>query len=50
MPVRTVADIELGCRVVFGQESPDYDPVPIPYRDISLPPKLKFGYYVNGEN
>ncbi|EKM49959.1 uncharacterized protein PHACADRAFT_264416 [Phanerochaete carnosa HHB-10118-sp] len=44
---RSVADIELACRVGFGQQSENYDPAPIPYRDIKLREKLKFGYYVN---
>ncbi|EKM61689.1 uncharacterized protein PHACADRAFT_135578 [Phanerochaete carnosa HHB-10118-sp] len=44
---RSVADIELACRVGFGQQSENYDPAPILYRDIELPEKLKFGYYVN---
>jgi hypothetical protein len=45
---RSVSDIELGCRLVFGQQSLDYDPAPIPYRGVTLPTKLKFGYYLNG--
>ncbi|GJE91018.1 amidase signature enzyme [Phanerochaete sordida] len=44
---RSVADIELACRVGFGQESENYDPAPIPYRNVKLREKLKFGYYVN---
>lgn len=46
---RTVEDIELACRVAFALESDNYDPAPIPYRDVTLPEKLKFGYYVSGQ-
>ena len=45
---RTVEDVELASRIVFGQESENYDPAPIPYRDVTLPQKLKFGYYIEG--
>ncbi|KAJ3553614.1 hypothetical protein NM688_g3512 [Phlebia brevispora] len=31
--------------VAFGRSSENYDPAPIPYRDLELPEKLKFGYY-----
>ena len=43
---RSVEDIELACRVAFGQESADT--APIPYREVTLPQKLRFGYYVSG--
>lgn len=45
---RSVEDLELACRVVFGQQSEVLDAVPIAYRDVKLPGKLKFGYYVDG--
>lgn len=45
---RTVEDVELASRIVFGKDSENYDPAPIPYRDVTLPEKLKFGYYVEG--
>jgi len=37
-------------RVLFGERggSQDYFPAPIPYRDVTLPEKLRFGYYLNG--
>ena len=46
---RTVEDVEIACRVVFGSDSINYDPAPIPYRDASLPEKLKFGFYTEGQ-
>jgi amidase len=47
---RSVADLELMARVLFGERggSQDCFPVPIPYRDVTLPKKLRFGYYLNG--
>ena len=48
--VRSVADLELACRVVFGKKSEAFDPAPIAYRDVKIPEKLRFGYYVNGTN
>jgi len=44
---RSVGDIELACRAVFGQEGRNYLPAPIPYREVNLPEKLKFGYYTS---
>jgi hypothetical protein len=37
-------------RVLFGVRggSQDYFPAPVPYRDVTLPEKLRFGYYLNG--
>ena len=46
---RSVTDIELGSRVVFGRSGANYDPVPLPYRDVKLPDKLGFGYYASGK-
>lgn len=46
---RSVADMELACRVVFGRPSADYDPAPLAYRDVKLPTKLRFGYYKSGQ-
>lgn len=43
-----MADLELACRVVFGQQSETFDPAPIAYRDVKISDKLRFGYYVNG--
>jgi len=43
---RSVADLELACRLVFGQGRPK-DVTPLPYRDVKLPEKLQIGYYVS---
>jgi len=47
---RSVADLERMARVLFGERggSQDYFPAPIAYRDVTLPEKLRFGYYLNG--
>jgi amidase len=47
---RSVADIERMARVLFGERGgrQDYFPAPVPYRDVTLPKKLRFGYYLNG--
>jgi amidase len=44
---RSVEDVELVCRTVFGVQNSHPEPAPIPYRDVILPPKLKFGYYTS---
>lgn len=41
---RTVEDIEIASRVVFGK-SANYSSAPVPYREVKLGQKLKFGYY-----
>ena len=41
---RSVEDIEVACRVVFGK-SANYSSAPVLYRDVKLRRKLKFGYY-----
>ena len=43
---RTVEDIEIATRAVFGK-SANYSSAPVPYREIELGQKLKFGYYFN---
>ena len=45
---RSVEDIEAAARAVVGRRGSDkfYFPAPIPYRDVELPNKLKFGYYL----
>ena len=45
---RGVEDIEAAARAVIGRRGGDkfYFPVPIPYREVQLPKKLKFGYYL----
>ena len=41
---RSVEDIELASRVVFGK-SANYSSAPVLYREVKLELKLKFGYY-----
>jgi hypothetical protein len=43
---RTVEDIEIASRVVFGK-SANYSSAPVQYREVKLGQKLKFGYYFN---
>jgi Asp-tRNA(Asn)/Glu-tRNA(Gln) amidotransferase A subunit family amidase len=47
---RSVADLECMARVLFGKNGSGhgYFPAPVPYRDVTLPEKLRFGYYLNG--
>lgn len=45
---RSVDDLEVACRVTFGHQGTYCDTAPLPYREINLPPKLKFGYYTSG--
>ncbi len=44
----SVDDLELVCRTVFGAQSTDNEIAPLPYREVALPPKLRFGYYTSG--
>ncbi|KAN0132779.1 Amidase signature domain containing protein [Lactarius tabidus] len=46
---RSVADLECMARVLFGKNGSGhgYFPAPVPYRDVTLPEKLRFGYYLN---
>ncbi|KAL1941132.1 hypothetical protein VTO73DRAFT_7344 [Trametes versicolor] len=44
---RSVDDIELGARLVFGKMGDDFDPAPLPYRDPQMPAKLRFGFYLS---
>ncbi|THH27472.1 hypothetical protein EUX98_g6717 [Antrodiella citrinella] len=44
---RSVEDIELAARLVVGKSGSGYHPAPIPYRQIEMPAKLKFGYYTS---
>ena len=46
---RNVSDLEIACRLTFGQRGLNYDPAPIPYKDVKLPAKLRFGYYATGQ-
>jgi Asp-tRNA(Asn)/Glu-tRNA(Gln) amidotransferase A subunit family amidase len=45
---RGVDDLEAAARAVIGRRGSGkfYFPAPIPYRDVQLPKKLKFGYYL----
>ena len=47
---RSVADLERAARVLFGERGSGngYFPAPVPYRNVTLPKKLRFGYYLNG--
>ena len=47
---RSVVDLERMARVLFGARDGGhaYFPAPVPYRDVTLPEKLRFGYYLNG--
>ncbi|KAI0258706.1 amidase signature domain-containing protein [Gloeopeniophorella convolvens] len=46
---RSVADVECLARVLIGERGSGlgYFPAPVPYRDVTLPEKLRFGYYLN---
>ncbi|PPQ63300.1 hypothetical protein CVT24_006745 [Panaeolus cyanescens] len=44
---RSVKDVELVARATFGLPSTANAIPPIPYRDVSLAPKLRFGYYTS---
>ena len=45
---RSVEDLELGARLVFGKQGTEYDPAPLPYRDPDMPNRLRFGFYISG--
>ena len=48
---RSVADLERMARILFGEREGAQEhsfPAPVPYRDVTLPGKLRFGYYLNG--
>ncbi|VDC00957.1 unnamed protein product [Peniophora sp. CBMAI 1063] len=44
---RSVEDLKIVAQVLFGQRNSNYFPAPVPYREISLPKKLRFGYYTS---
>jgi len=44
---RSVADIELFCRTTFGVQDSLNSVTPVAYREVQLPPKLRFGYYTS---
>ena len=46
---RSIDDLELVCRAVFGHSSYTAEALPpILYRDVTLPQRLRFGYYTSG--
>jgi hypothetical protein len=47
---RSVEDLERVARILFGERVSREDcfPAPVPYRDVTLPKKLRFGYYLSG--
>ncbi|OCH93682.1 amidase signature enzyme [Obba rivulosa] len=45
---RSVDDLELACRLMFGvRDKVAFNPAPIPFREVKLPQKLRFGYYLS---
>ena len=44
----SVDDLELAARVMLGAVDPLDDVMPLPFREIKLGPKLRFGYYTEG--
>ncbi|TBU43523.1 amidase signature domain-containing protein [Dichomitus squalens] len=44
---RSVEDLELAARLVFGIQGAEFDPAPLSYRDVRLPAKLRLGYYLS---
>ncbi|KAI0258705.1 amidase signature enzyme [Gloeopeniophorella convolvens] len=46
---RSVADVECLARILIGERGSGrgYFPAPVPYRDVTLPKKLRFGYFLN---
>ena len=46
---RSVEDLELSCRVLFGAPGPISDTIPpVPFVEATIPEKLRFGYYTSG--
>ncbi|KAJ6489486.1 amidase signature domain-containing protein [Mycena vitilis] len=44
---RCMEDLELACRVSFGAPGVYNDHPPLPFHDVDLPKKLRFGYYTS---
>ncbi|KAF8733457.1 hypothetical protein AX14_003820 [Amanita brunnescens Koide BX004] len=44
---RSVDDLELICRTAFGVRGNDYNVMPIPFREVELPKKLRVGYFTS---
>lgn len=43
----SVQDLELYTRVAFGAQGRNHNVAPVPFRDVILPSKLKFGYFTS---
>lgn len=46
---RSVDDLELAARTIFGVQGRNHDVAPVPYRENVSLPKPKFGYYTSGK-
>ncbi|KAF8639100.1 hypothetical protein AX17_001743 [Amanita inopinata Kibby_2008] len=44
---RAIEDLELICRTAFGVQGKDHDVFPVPFREVQLSKKLRFGYYTS---
>jgi len=44
---RSVQDVELAARTIFGVQGRNYDVAPVPFREVTLQSDLKFGYYTS---
>ncbi|PFH48628.1 hypothetical protein AMATHDRAFT_64920 [Amanita thiersii Skay4041] len=44
---RAIEDLELWCRLTFGIQGKDQDVTPLPFREVQVSKKLKFGYYTS---
>jgi Asp-tRNA(Asn)/Glu-tRNA(Gln) amidotransferase A subunit family amidase len=47
---RSVRDLTLAARVVFGRPDELGVVAPLPFREVELPKRLNFGFYTDGEN
>jgi hypothetical protein len=45
---RSVRDLEVASRILFGQPDSLGVVAPVPFKDVSLPKKLKLGFYTDG--
>jgi Asp-tRNA(Asn)/Glu-tRNA(Gln) amidotransferase A subunit family amidase len=45
---RSVKDLVTALKVLSGSSGVDSEVAPLPYREVKLPVKLKFGYYIDG--
>ncbi|KZV71564.1 amidase signature enzyme [Peniophora sp. CONT] len=46
---RSVEDLTIVARLLFGQRDSNYYPAPVPFRDIKLPKKVRFGFYTSDD-